>query len=110
MAEKLYKRKFTNEDIMLVQNYIAKNSSRLLVEIWQDDSDDGDVFDIKPQSLAHAITLTDKYYDSINANKKVAELLCQEKNGEYTCVYHTERNRSGLTFEILNYARKFAGK
>ena len=105
MAQKLYKQKCSREDIIAVENYIRKNGASLCVEIWQDDNDDGDVYEIQAQSLVQAIAITDKYYDSVNARKKVAELLLREKNGEYTCIYHTEKNRSGITYEVLNYAK-----
>lgn len=105
MAEKLYKNKYTIEDLKLIQAYVAKHGESLFVEIWQNDNEDGDVFDIKPQNLVHAIEITNKYYDNVNANKKVAELIVREKNGEYTTIYHTERNRSGITYEVLRYAK-----
>ena len=106
MAEKLYKQKCSREDIIAVENYIRKNGASLCVEIWQDDNDDGDVYEIQAGSLMQAIDLTDKYYDNVNARKKVAELLLREKNGEYTCIYHTEKTRSGITYEVLRYANR----
>lgn len=106
MAQKLYKQKCSREDIIAVENYIRKNGASLCVEIWQDDNDDGDVYGIQAQGLVQAIAITDKYYDSVNARKKVAELLLREKNGEYTCIYHVEKNRSGITYEVLKYAKK----
>jgi hypothetical protein len=105
MAEKLYKQKCSKEDILAVENYMRQNGASLCVEIWQDDNDDGDVYEIQANGLVQAIAITDKYYDSINARKKVAELILREKNGEYTCIYHTEKNRSGITYEVLNYAK-----
>lgn len=106
MAEKLYKQKCSREDILAVENYIRSKGASLCVEIWQDDNEDGDVYEIKAGSLVQAIAITDKYYDNVNAKKKTAELLLREKNGEYTCIYHTEKNRSGITYEVLRYARK----
>lgn len=106
MAQKLYKQKCSREDIVAVENYMRQNGAGLCVEIWQDDSEDGDVYEIQAQSLVQAIAITDKYYDSVNARKKVAELLLREKNGEYTCIYHTEKNRSGITYEVLRYANR----
>lgn len=105
MAEKLYKQKCSKEDIVVVENYMRQNGASLCVEIWQDDNDDGDVYEIQAQSLVQAIAITDKYYDNVNARKKVVELILREKNGEYTCIYHTEKNRSGITYEVLNYAK-----
>lgn len=106
MATKLYKRKYTAEDLSKVEKYIAKYGAQLLIETWQDYEDsDGFIYDIKPNNLFHAIQMTDKYYDNINSNYRVAELILREKNGEYTCIYHIEKNREGLTYEVLKYAR-----
>lgn len=89
--------------MLKVQSYIVRTGGSLLVEIWQDNSDDGDVYEIKPNNLAHAINLTNKYYDNVCAKHKVAELILREPNGEFTCIYHVEKNRSGLTYEVLKY-------
>lgn len=105
MGQKLYKLKYTREDIAKVERYIKSHASGLLVEVWQNGSEDGDVIEISANSLEQAITLTNKYYDSTDATRKVAELIMRERNGEYTAIYHTEKNRSGLTMEVLNYAR-----
>ena len=104
MAEKLYKRKFTEEDLSLVENYMRKNVNSLFIEMWWDNLEDGKVYEIKADSLKSAIHLASKYYDSVNSNQKVAELIMRDKSGDYVPIYHIEKNREGLTFEIIKYA------
>lgn len=105
---KLYKQKFTKEDIMAVERYIKKNGISLCIEVFQNGSDDGDVYEMQACNLVHAINMADRYYNNVNASKKVVELLLRERNGEFTCIYHIERNKTGLTYEILKYARESA--
>lgn len=105
-GSKLYKFKFTKEDILLLQNYISLNAKNIFIEVWQNGSEDGDVYEIHPTNLLSAIHLTDKYYDNINADKKVAELLIQDRSGDIVPIYHTTKNRSGITYEALGYAKK----
>lgn len=104
MAEKLYKRKFTEEDLSLVENYMRKNANSLFIEMWWDNLEDGKVYEIKADSLKSAIHLASKYYDSVNSNQKVAELIMRDNSGDYVPIYHIEKNREGLTFEIIKYA------
>lgn len=104
MAEKLYKRKFTEEDLSLVESYMRKNANSLFIEMWWDNLEDGKVYEIKADSLKSAIHLASKYYDSVNSNQKVAELIMRDKSGDYVPIYHIEKNREGLTFEIIKYA------
>lgn len=104
MAEKLYKRKFTEEDLSLVENYMRKNANSLFIEMWWDNLEDGKVYEIKADSLKSAIHLASKYYGSVNLNHKVAELIMRDKSGDYVPIYHIEKNREGLTFEIIKYA------
>lgn len=104
MAEKLYKRKFTEEDLSLVESYMRKNANSLFIEMWWDNLEDGKVYEIKADSLKSAIHLASKYYDSVNLNHKVAELIMRDNSGDYVPIYHIEKNREGLTFEIIKYA------
>lgn len=104
MAEKLYKRKFTEEDLSLVESYMRKNANSLFIEMWWDNLEDGKVYEIKADSLKSAIHLASKYYDSVNSNQKVAELIMRDNSGDYVPIYHIEKNREGLTFEIIKYA------
>lgn len=106
MAEKLYKRKFTEEDLVAVESYMRKNANSLFIEMWWDNSEDGKVYEIKADSLKSAIHLASKYYDSVNLNHKVAELIMRDKSGDYVPIYHIEKNREGLTFEIIRYAEE----
>lgn len=104
MAEKLYKRKFTEEDLSLVESYMHKNANSLFIEMWWDNLEDGKVYEIKADSLKSAIHLASKYYDSVNSNQKVAELIMRDNSGYYVPIYYIEKNREGLTFEIIKYA------
>lgn len=36
---------------------------------------------------------------------KVVELIMCDKDSEFTTIYHIERNREGLSYEIINYAK-----
>lgn len=108
MAEKLYKRKFTEEDLVAVESYMRKNATSIFIEVWQNGSDDGDVYEIKASSLKNAIHQANKYYDSVNAKQKVVELIMRDKSGDYVPIYHVEKNREGLTFEIIKYAESNA--
>lgn len=103
--KKLYKRKVSQEEMLSVQSYIGKYARRLFVEIWVDDSDDGDVYDIQVKGLQEALHVLGRYYDSVSSSKKVAELIMQDGAGEMITVYHIERNREGITYEILGYAK-----
>ena len=104
MAEKLFKRMFTEEDLSLVESYMRKNANSLFIEMWWDNLEDGKVYEIKADSLKSAIHLASKYYDSVNSNQKVAELIMRDNSGDYVPIYHIEKNREGLTFEIIKYA------
>lgn len=104
MAKKLYKRKFTEEDLSLVENYMRRNANDIFIEVWQNGIEDGDVYVIKASSLNNAIHQASKYYDSVNAKQKVAELIMRDNSGDYVPIYHIEKNREGLTFEIIKYA------
>lgn len=104
---KLYKSKYTSEDLAMIMNYVNANGVELLIEVWVDGSDDGDVYPISA-NVPQGINLTDKYYDSINSRQKCAELLVRDRAGEITCIYHVERNCSGLTYEILEYAKDYS--
>ena len=104
MAEKLYKRKFTEEDLVAVESYMRKNATSIFIEVWQNGSDDGDVYEIKASSLKSAIHQVGKYYDSVNAKQKVVELIMRDNSGDYITIYHIEKNREGLTFEVIKYS------
>ena len=105
MAKKMYKRVFTKDDIAMLECYVAKNGVELFIETWEDKESDGVVHAIKPPNLGVAIVWTDKYYNAVNSSNKSAELIVREKNGEYTCLYYISKNRSGLTYEALSYAK-----
>lgn len=104
MAEKLYKRKFTEEDLVVVESYMRKNATSIFIEVWQNGSDDGDVYEIKASSLKSAIHQASNYYDSVNSKQNVVELIMRDNIGDYVTIYHIEKNREGLTFEIIKYA------
>lgn len=106
MAKKLYKRKFTEEDLSLVENYMRRNANDIFIEVWQNGIEDGDVYVIKASSLNNAIHQASKYYDSVNAKQKVVELIMRDKSGDYIPIYHIERNREGLTNEVIKYAEE----
>ena len=105
MAYKLYKKKYTNEDFKVVENYIRSNATELFVEVWDGKSEDGVVHSINVNDLSQAIHMTSKFYDNFNARGKVVELIMRDKNSELTTIYHIERNREGLSYEIINYAK-----
>lgn len=105
MAYKLYKRKYTSDDIKVVESYIRSNATELFIEVWEDNSEDGIVHSIKVNGLSQAIRITSKFYDNLNARNKVVELIMRDKDSELTMIYHIERNREGLSYEIINYAR-----
>lgn len=102
---KLYKSMYTQEDLLQVTKYIHNFGMELFIEIWVGGSDDGNVYPIDTD-LVRGIDLTNKYYDSINSKQKCAELILRERNGELVTLYHVEKNRSGITFEVLNYAKR----
>lgn len=107
MSKKVFKRVFTKDDVAMLERYVAKNGVELLIETWEDQEADGVVHTIKPPSLGIAIVWTDKCYDAISSSNKSAELLMRDKSGDYTCLYHISRNRSGLTYEVLKYAKGY---
>ena len=105
MAKKLYKNKFGREDLLLLNWYIQTLGAELLMEIWVNGSDDGDVYHINKGTFIELAIL--KIYDIIGYKnkKKVAELLMREPNGELSVIYHTEKNRDGISYETLKYAK-----
>ena len=103
---KLYKNKFSKEDLLLLNWYIQTLDAELLMEFWVNGSDDGDVYHInKGTSIEVAIHQMLKMYDIIGYKKKVAELLMREPDGELSVIYHTEKNRDGIFYETLKYAK-----
>lgn len=101
---KLYKNMYTQGDLLQVTKYIYTFGSELLIEIWVDGSDDGDVYPIDTD-LVRGIDLTNRYYDSLSNRRKCAELILRERDGSLTALYHIEKNKSGLTYEVLDYAK-----
>lgn len=107
MAGKLYKNKYTKDDLVKVENYIGRNAIELFIEIWTDRDGDGDVYPIQVTSLASAINILLKYYDSLSSyTDRCAELIMRDKGQEFITIYHIERNREGLTYEVLRLASK----
>ena len=102
---KLYKSMYTQEDLLQVTKYIHNFGMELFIEIWVDGSDDGNVYPIDTD-LVRGIDLTNRYYDSLSNRRKCAELILRERDGSLTALYHIERNKSGLTYEVLNYAKR----
>ena len=101
---KLYKNKYSQEDLAQVAKYISFFGKELFIEIWVDGSDDGNVYPIDTD-LVRGIDLTNRYYDSLSNRRKCAELILRERDGSLTALYHIERNKSALTYEVLNYAK-----
>lgn len=69
MAYKLYKRKYTSDDIKVVESYIRSNATDLFIEVWENNSEDGTVHSIKVNGLSQAIYMASKIYDNFNAKK-----------------------------------------
>lgn len=113
MAKKLYKRQYTQNDIMILNQYVMQNGVMLLVEIWREPNGDGEVYELTGVSdVAQGINITDKYYDNLAGYpRRSAELILREKNGEYEMFYHTDKFKSGISIDALNYSvAKFINK
>lgn len=107
MAKKFYKRQYTQNDIMMLNNYVRQYGVMLLVEIWREPNGDGDVYELTGVSdVAQGINMTDRYYDNLAGYpNRSAELILREKNGEYEMLYHTDKNKSGISMDVLSYCK-----
>lgn len=107
MAKKLYKRQYTQNDIMMLNNYVRQYGVALLVEIWRESDGDGEIYELQGVfDVAYGINVTDKYFDNFASYPNCsAELILREKNGEYEMLYHTDRVKSGISMDVLSYCK-----
>lgn len=107
MAKKLYKRQYTQNDIMMLNSYVRQYGVMLLVEIWREPNGDGEVYELPGVvDVTQGINITDRYYDNLASYPhRSAELVLREKNGEYEMLYHTDKVKSGISIDVLNFCK-----
>lgn len=107
MAKKLYKRQYTQNDIISLNNYVRQNGVMLLVEIWREPDADGEVCELQGVvDVAYGINMTEKYYDNLASYpNRSAELVLRERNGEYEMLYHVDKTKSGISMDVLRYCK-----
>ena len=109
---RLYKKKYTDSDINLIQSYIVRlallHRVSFYIEVWDSTNPDADgtSYDISIKSIAEGINLAEKYYD---AGYKVVELHARDSSGDITVIYHVERNRWGILFDTFDMAKRVMG-
>lgn len=111
MGEKIYKQITKNIDYIKLNRLVANYAKAIYIETWEDRDIDGIITDITNNGLAveQAVNLTEKMYDSINSNNKAAELIIQDNKGECLTLYHTSKNKHGITYESLRIADSLIG-
>ena len=109
---RLYKKKYTDFDINIIQSYIVRLALlykiQFYIEVWDstDCDADGTSYYVSIKNIAEGIRLAERYYD---AGYRVVELHARDSSGDITVIYHIERNRWGILFDTLDMAKRTMG-
>ena len=99
MAARQWIRKYTSRDIELLMRYCVQYGVRYVCEVVPRQGSAYTVSIDRSVDVVGAIHQVDKIYDS--ALPKSASLILQLKDGSYEEIYHTERNKTGISYEAV---------
>lgn len=99
MATMQWIRKYTNQDMNLLMRYCVKYGVRFMCEVVPRQGNGYTVSIDGNVNVVGAIHQVDKIYDS--ALPKSASLVLQLKDGSFEEIYHTERNKTGISYEAI---------
>ena len=110
MAKKLFKYKYTDEELSLIHNLIVKEGMR--IDYWWKDLDSGSYSivlneDVKTD-MRELITKCNQIYHKLESkNKLVIIKVVLRSNGCEIPIYKQESNQGGITYEIIEYAKNY---
>lgn len=105
MAKKVYKKKYTKDDLSLLTDWIKNRTGKLYVEVVNNDWNDGYTEPIQVLYLEQAIKQTEKIYEQQQTtNCEVSLLLMSSPTSVFT-IYYIGNKHEGIPFQTLELAK-----
>ena len=105
MAKKVYKRKYTKEDLNKLTDWMKKMGGQLFVEVVDPSWGDGFTEEIQALYLEQAIKQTEKIYEQQQSSTVEVTLLFMDRKSSVYPVYKIEKQHEGIPFELLNFVK-----
>ena len=102
MAKKVYKRKYTKEDLNKLTDWMKKKGGQLFVEVVDPSWGDGYTTEVNVLYLEQAIRQTEKIYEQEQSSTVEATLMFMDTRSTIYPVYHIDKNHEGIPFEIFD--------
>lgn len=108
-GKKLFKERFSDNDVFLVHQYVSSNHLKLGMIIWEDaearKKGNGDYHTLKVNDLTVVLDNMDYYVEQLDCGGAL-EVVTQLTNGEYSIVYHYDDRREGLYIPLLRLLKQ----